>query len=217
MIEILDKKKHNRKDFDGGNNLLTNYLKKQANQDVKRKLSACFVLVENDTGQIKGYYTLSNRSIPLKKFPVKIRKNKNKKLVVVGIEKKKKGVSRLYAKVIPDAGSVSLGEFMKYHINPSANIKTDLWTGYKPLEKDFENLVRIPSGKKGENFPEMHRAIMNLKEWLRGMHHQVRDLQDYLDEYCYRFNRSFMKEGIFENLMTRMVNTKPCYIKNISN
>jgi hypothetical protein len=39
-------------------------------------------------------------------------------------------------------------------------------------------------------------------------------LQDYLDEYCYRFNRSFMKEGIFENLMVRMVNTPPCPLKN---
>src|SRR5699024_9762442 len=107
-----------------------------------------------------------------------------KKLVAVGIEKKKKGISRLYARVIPDAGSVSLGGFMKHHIDPLANVKTDLWTGYKPLEKDFENLVRIPSGKKGANFPEMHRAIMNLKGWLRGVHHHVWDLQDYLDEYC---------------------------------
>ena len=38
---------------------------------------------------------------------VRCRQNKNKKLVVVGIEKKKKGVSRLYARVIPssEAGS----------------------------------------------------------------------------------------------------------------
>ena len=147
---------------------------------------------------------------------VRGRKNNSKKLVVVGIEKKKKGVSRLYAKVIPDASSASLGSFMKSHISPSAKITTDLWTGYSPLEQDFKNLVRIPSGKKGRNFPEMHRVIMNLKSWLRGMHHHVWDLQDYLDEYCYRFNRSFMKDGIFENLMTRMINTKPCLIKNLS-
>lgn len=148
---------------------------------------------------------------------VRGRKNNNKKLVAVGIEKKKKGVSRLYARVIPDASSVSLGGFMRDHIDTSAKITTDQWTGYGPLGKDFPNLVRIPSGKKGSNFPELHRAVMNLKGWLRGMHHHVWHLQDYLDEYCYRFNRSFMKEGIFENLMHRMVKTAPCYIKNISN
>ena len=147
---------------------------------------------------------------------VRGRENANKKLVVVGIEKKGKGVSRLYARVIPHADAASLGGFMKDHIAPGAKVTTDQWTGYGPLEKDFANMVRIPSGKKGGNFPKLHRAIMMLKGWIRGMHHHVEDLQDYLDEYCYRFNRGFMKEGIFDNLMLRMVNASPCYVKNIS-
>ena len=147
---------------------------------------------------------------------VRGRKNGTKRLVVIGIEKKKKGVSRLYAREIPNADAASLGGFMKDHIATGAKVTTDQWTGYGPLTKTFENLVRIPSGKKGSNFPELHRAVMNLKGWLRGMHHHVGDLQDYLDEYCYRFNRSFMKEGIFDNLMARMVNAPPCYIKNIN-
>jgi hypothetical protein len=84
------------------------------------------------------------------------------------------------------------------------------------LKADFENLTRVASGKKGSNFPELHRVVMNLKSWLRGVHHHVNDLQDYLNEYCYRFNRSFMKENIFDNLMKRMIEAEPCYIKNIS-
>lgn len=148
---------------------------------------------------------------------VRGRKNNNKRLVVVGIEKKKNGVSRLYAREISRADAASLGSFMRHHIDPGARVTTDQWTGYAPLGKDFANLVQIPSGKKGSNFPELHRTIMNLKGWLRGVHHHVWNLQDYLDEYCYRFNRSFMKEDIFENLMARMVGSPPCYIRNISN
>lgn len=72
MIELLDKK-HNREDFDCGKELLTNYLKIQARQDITRKLSACFVLSENESS-IKGYYTLSNNSIPLSSFPEHIQK-----------------------------------------------------------------------------------------------------------------------------------------------
>lgn len=147
---------------------------------------------------------------------VRGRQNKNKKLVVVAIEKKKKGISRLYARVIPSSDALSLGGFMRHHIDPGAKVTTDQWTGYGPLAKDFENMVQIPSGKKGSNFPELHRAVMMLKGWLRGMHHHVDDLQAYLDEYCYRFNRSFMKEGIFDNLMMRMIKADPCYIKNIN-
>lgn len=48
MIELLDKK-HNRNDFDCEKELLNNYLKSQAGQDIKRKLSACFVLVDKET------------------------------------------------------------------------------------------------------------------------------------------------------------------------
>ncbi len=73
MIELLDKK-HNREDFGCGKELLNNYLKNQAGQDVKRKLSACFVLMENETKFIQGYYTLSNNSIPLSSFSEEIQK-----------------------------------------------------------------------------------------------------------------------------------------------
>ncbi len=147
---------------------------------------------------------------------VRGRKNENKKLVVIGIEKKQKGVSRLYTGVIEKADAKNLGNFMRDHIDKEAKIKTDKWTGYTPLKNEFNNLEQIYSGKKGSNFPELHRVIMNLKSWLRGVHHYVWDLQDYLDEYCYRFNRSFMKGNIFDNLMKRMVLAKPCYIKNLS-
>lgn len=54
---------------------LDNYLKTQANQDVKRKLSACFVFVDNESGLIQGYFTLSNNSIPLKAIPENYKNN----------------------------------------------------------------------------------------------------------------------------------------------
>lgn len=73
MIELLDKK-HNRNDFDCEKELLNNYLKAQAGQDIKRKLSACFVLADKETDCIQGYYTLSNNSIPLSCFPEPIKR-----------------------------------------------------------------------------------------------------------------------------------------------
>ena len=137
------------------------------------------------------------------------RKNGKKKLVVFAIERNGKGVSRMYGKVIKQSSSKELGGFMKMTIGTSAHIKTDKWRGYSPLVKDFENLIQVDSGKKGGNFPDLHRCIMGFKGWLRGMHHQVENLQAYIDEYCYRFNRSNMKEGIFDNLLNRMVNATP--------
>ncbi|SHF65687.1 Transposase zinc-ribbon domain-containing protein [Mariniphaga anaerophila] len=146
---------------------------------------------------------------------VKGRKNGRKKLVVFAIEKQGKGVSRMYGKVIQHSSSKELGAFMESVLEKSARIKTDKWRGYQPLTKDFLNLKQVDSGKKGRNFPELHRAIMGFKGWLRGMHHQVEYLQAYIDEYCYRFNRSFMKEGIFDNLLQKMVETPPVTYKQI--
>lgn len=143
------------------------------------------------------------------------RKNNKKKLVVFAIEKKGKGVSRLYGKVIGQSSAKELGAFMDSVLEKQAQIKTDKWRGYQPLKKDFVNLAQVESGNKGRNFPELHRTIMNFKGWLRGMHHQVTHLQAYIDEYCYRFNRNFMKEGIFENLLRRMVAAKPITYKQL--
>jgi hypothetical protein len=143
------------------------------------------------------------------------RKNGKKKLVVFAIEKKGRGVSRFYGKVIEQSSAKELGDFMKANIESDAMVKTDQWTGYKPLKKDFINLSQIPSGKKGENFPDLHRVIMGFKGWLRGMHHHANHLQAYINEYTYRFNRNFMKANIFENLLNKMMNAKPCPYKMI--
>ena len=49
---------------------LDGYLHKQAKQDVKRRLAACFVL--GDGKEIKGYYTLSTASVEKKLLPQEI-------------------------------------------------------------------------------------------------------------------------------------------------
>lgn len=65
---------HKKAEFTCGVGMLDDYLHKQANQDVKRKLSACFVLLDEYNGLIKGYYTLSNRSITQDFIPNKYQK-----------------------------------------------------------------------------------------------------------------------------------------------
>jgi len=140
---------------------------------------------------------------------VRGRKNDKKKLVVVAIERKGKGVSRAYAKEITASSSKNFKPFFEANISKEANIRTDGWKGYSPLKEEFANLTQEKSGKKGENFNPMHRWIMGFKSWLRGIHHHSKHLRYYLDEYCYRYNRSVMDGAIFESLITRMVKAKP--------
>ena len=72
LSEILQSN-HLKKEFDCGNLSLNNYLQKQAGQDFKRKLSVTYVITDKSYF-IKGYYTLSNNSLPLDNIPEKLRK-----------------------------------------------------------------------------------------------------------------------------------------------
>ncbi len=64
---------HIKKEFRCGKNLLDYYIHTQAKQDVKKMLSACFVLIKQDK-IVKGYYTLSNLGIPRDLLPIKLSK-----------------------------------------------------------------------------------------------------------------------------------------------
>jgi predicted GNAT family N-acyltransferase len=68
IIEILNNR-HNKSAFDCGHSMLNNYIQQQAKQDVRRDLSACFVLNNSLNQKIIGYYTLTSNSIPREDFP----------------------------------------------------------------------------------------------------------------------------------------------------
>lgn len=65
---------HDKKSFSCGHSMLDNYIQRQAKQDIKRDLSACFVLVDEECYLVVGYYTLSANSISREDFPINISK-----------------------------------------------------------------------------------------------------------------------------------------------
>lgn len=56
---------HDRTGFRSGVEPLDRYLATQVTQDVRRRVSACFVAVEQASGTVAGYYTIAASSIPL--------------------------------------------------------------------------------------------------------------------------------------------------------
>jgi transposase-like protein/predicted RNA-binding Zn-ribbon protein involved in translation (DUF1610 family) len=136
---------------------------------------------------------------------------KSKVPVVVAIEKNKNesGIKRAYAIKIDDTSSEELKKIFEKHISTQASVRTDKWTGYMPLKQTWN--INQEKSKGGENFELIHRFIMGLKQWLRGIYHRVstEHLQSYLNEYTYRFNRSIFKETVFDNLIQRMLIEKP--------
>lgn len=67
-IEVLSPD-HARDDFSCGTQALDHYLARQAGQDVRRRVSACYVAVEVGSGKVAGYYTLSADGVLLSDLP----------------------------------------------------------------------------------------------------------------------------------------------------
>ena len=129
-----------------------------------------------------------------------------KKLIALALEIVEDGVGRAYAEVIENSSAKELGSFLRKYVSKDAELMTDKWKGYTPLKKEFLKLKQVAS-EDGKNFKELHLHIMNIKGWLRGIHHHCskEHMQDYLNEYHFRYNRRSNMGTIFDLLMKKMV------------
>jgi hypothetical protein len=141
------------------------------------------------------------------------RSNGQKRKVIIAVEQVKDGIGRAYAKVIEDFSAASFKPFFEKHIDTKAKVRTDMWRGYLPLTATYPLLEQELSGN-GSNFEELHIMIMNLKSWIRGIHHHCSSehLQSYLDEFFYRFNRRSFPQTMLHKLLDRMVKHKPLFL-----
>ena len=73
-----------------------------------------------------------------------------------------------------------------------------------------EKVICIVKPVKGNLLVKFDSAWQNLLFRFIGTHHSARDLQPYINEYAYRYNRHNKKDGIFANLIYRMM-VKPPY------
>jgi len=62
---------HDRKSFSCGVDPLDQYLRERVSQDIKRRISNCFVALD-DSGIIAGYYTFAATSLPLTELPAEM-------------------------------------------------------------------------------------------------------------------------------------------------
>lgn len=176
--------------------------------DFKRKIQQA--MKSSKQHKLSGKVLVDEFLIGEKEDNLRGRSHGKKRLVIVALEKVKNGVGRAYARVIEAASSKEFQPFFKDYINTNSKITTDEWNGYKPLIKDYPKLKQIPSDD-GQGLSELHIHIMNIKGWLRGIHHHCskEHLQGYLDEYHYRYNRRNNMDTIFHLLMKRMIENNP--------
>ena len=137
------------------------------------------------------------------------RQRGEKSLCAGAIEVRGRGSGRLRLRVLRDASARSLGDFVAASIERGAIVRTDAWQGYAGLRGlGFDHRPRSQralraAGCDEDLVPRLHRAVANLKSWLRGTHSGVSSdhLQVYLDEFVFRFNRRRSPMAAFQTLL----------------
>ena len=138
-----------------------------------------------------------------------------KALFAVAAEEDGNGIGRIRLRVISDASSASLHEFIREAIAPGSTVRTDGWRGYLGLEGYVHDRQVQSRQQEGEHLlPRVHRVIALLKRWLLGTHQGAIGLQHldtYLDEFTFRFNRRKSKSRgkLFYRLAQQAVQVGP--------
>ena len=79
----------------------------------------------------------------------------------------------------------------------------------------FQRINSIEFNRKFKNnedwLEELHKQIMQFKNWLRGIHHKcsAQHLHAYLDEYVYRFNKRNARKWIFNDVIEKLMHQVP--------
>jgi hypothetical protein len=117
-----------------------------------------------------------------------------------------KKVNHIKMRIVTDLKADTAAKVVKEQIDSQAELTTDDSTTYKALKEHVKS--HRAQVVKPEDLPKMlpwvHIVIGNVKRLLLDTHHQLKKeyLQYYLNEFCYKFNRRYFGEKLFDRLVT---------------
>jgi len=155
--------------------------------------------VDIDEALVGGYSTAIGRS------------TETKSALLVAVEILPDGrTGNLQMKPIENFRADTLKYAIKDCVSDEAAIQTDAFHSYKKLAKEMRNIT-LNYSEKGSTMKELHKQIMQFKNWLRGTHHKCSKeyLFAYINEYEYRFNRRNMRTWLFNDAVGRMMKQFP--------
>lgn len=140
-----------------------------------------------------------------------------KVLVAGAVEITENGWGRARMAIIADASAASLRGFITASIAVGSTIVSDAWKGYPPAMDGYEHEpfnVSASGSPAHEALPAIHRIFSLVKRLLEGTYQgggSHEHLQEYLDEYVFRFNRRHTRNRglVFMRLLQRAVASEP--------
>lgn len=111
----------------------------------------------------------------------------------------------LKMKVVEDGTANEIKKTAETNLKKEAAIKTDKAKSYPKAFENFTKLDMFDMSKfdAGKILPWSSKAITNSKNLIKAIHHGIEEkyLQNYLNEFCYKYNRRNFGEQVFNRLL----------------
>ena len=141
-----------------------------------------------------------------------------KSKVIVALQKDENG-KPMYLKMrsLPNLRGVTIGKFANENIEEKTQIETDDYDSYKkPLADKYMHKYEIFDPNK-QHLKWLHTVISNAKAEILGTYHGLaaKHIDLYLAEFCFRFNRRYFFESLFERLAIASLSFTVCRYKSL--
>lgn len=140
------------------------------------------------------------------------RGSEGKTLVLIGCENRGKKAGFIAMKSVSGITHETVGDFSKRHLSLDSIIRSDALPALNRLGEKHCHEARVtPAEKMDERLPWVHIVISNMQRFLLGTYHGVSaiHLQEYLNEFCYRFNRRQWESQLPHRLLSLCVQHLP--------
>jgi transposase-like protein len=117
-----------------------------------------------------------------------------KKPVLVAVESRGGKAGFMAMEAVSTISGQTVKKFLARRLRQGQTVRTDAFPALNTVGETQNHLKKVTPAKEAMNWlPWVHIIIGNLKKFLNGTYHGVSSvyLQEYLDEFCYRFNRRF--------------------------
>ena len=129
--------------------------------------------------------------------------------------KKDRKCGHIKMKVTQDLSSDTFKEVTGSCVDKDAFAVMDNWSGHSGVEEVVAGSDRqtTPGKYAPKRLPWVHVAIANAKSLFRDMYHGIKEefLQYYLDEFCYKFNRMYFGDRMFDRIVLAATSYKPSF------
>ena len=117
-----------------------------------------------------------------------------KRPVLVAVETREKGSGFTAMHAVDSVSKATVRQFLAKHLKAGQTVKTDALPALNAVGETQNHRKKVtPPEEAAVWLPLVHIMIGNMKTFINGTFHGVSSncLQEYLDEFCYRFNWKF--------------------------